>query len=106
MYRGTTPTLIFTLPFPCDKMSVCSIAFAQHIVPYSKDPEVVLEKQLCDCKADGNILTLTLTETDTLKLDCHQDVEIQLRVKCGEASMASDIFKTPVGRILKDGCLT
>lgn len=106
MYRGTTPTLIFTLPFEASAISVCSIAFAQYSSRYAKEAEVVLEKSLTDCEAEGSTLKLTLSEEETLGLDDNQDVEIQLRVKCGETAMASEIFRTSVGRILKDGCLT
>ena len=105
MYRGTTPTLTFTLPFSCDQLSVVSIAFAQKKMPYAKEAEVVLEKALCDCQMNGNTLALTLSEEDTLALDCHYLVEIQLRAKVGDVTMASEIIPESVGRILKDGCL-
>ena len=105
MYRGTTPTLIFTLPFACEKIDTCSIAFAQREPRYGVQTQVVLEKALTYCVATENDLSLTLSEEDTLKLDSSQDVEIQLRVRCGSVSMASEIFRTPVGRILKDGRL-
>lgn len=105
MYRGTTPTLTFTLPFSCDQLSVVSIAFAQKKMPYAKEAEVVLEKALCDCQMNGNTLALTLSEEDTLALDCHYLVEIQLRAKVGDVTMASEIITESVGRILKDGCL-
>lgn len=105
MYRGTTPTLTFTLPFPCDQLNFVSIAFAQKKTPYDKDATLVMEKLLTDCRADGKTLSLTLSESDTLALDCHFPVEIQLRVKCNGASMASDIITEDVQRILKDGCL-
>lgn len=99
MYRGTTPTLNFTLPFDCANITALSVAFAQ-------DEVVVLEKTYDDCAMDGNKLSVTLTEDDTLLLDCDKrEVEIQLRVGCGESRMASKIIKTSVDRILKDGCL-
>ena len=98
MYRGTTPTLKFTLPFSCDDITLCSVAFAQ-------DGNVVLEKELHDCNMQGNVISVTLTEDDTLALDCRSHVEIQLRVGCGETRLASNIIKVGVGRILKDGCL-
>lgn len=105
MYRGTTPTLNFTLPFLCDQLDYVSIAFAQKKTPYDKDSTVVMEKLLTDCSKKEKTLSLTLSETDTLLLDCHYPVEIQLRVKCNGASMASDIITEDVQRILKEGCL-
>lgn len=72
---------------------------------YQAESELVLEKTLADCRLDGNWLHLDLTEEDTLSLDSHSDLEIQLRVECNGKKMASEIFTTTVGRILKDGCL-
>lgn len=99
MYRGTTPTLTFTLPFDCSNITALSVAFAQN-------EQVVFEKVYKDCVLDGNKVVVTLAEEDTLLLDCHKrEVEIQLRVGCGASKMASRIIKTSVDRILKDGCL-
>jgi hypothetical protein len=105
MYRGTTPTLTFTLPFEASKLDYLSIAFAQKATPYAKDATLILEKELRHCTLNGNAVVLELTENDTLAMDCHFDVEIQLRAKCAGKSMASKIYTVPVKRILKDGCL-
>lgn len=105
MYRGTTPTLRFTLPFPCEEIDVCSIAFSQKLTPYADESELIFEKKLSDCSVSEKNLTLTLSEEDTLKLRSDTEVEIQLRVACGEARLASPIFKKPAERILKDGPL-
>lgn len=99
MYRGTTPTIIFTLPFEGSRITALNLCFAQ-------GGECVLEKDLAACKVDGNTLQVSLTETDTLLLDDRKGmVEMQLRVGCGEARMASNIMQLSVRRILKDGCL-
>ena len=99
MIRGTTPTLTFTLPFDCSTLTKANIAFAQN-------GHVVLEKDLTECTVDGNTLTLTLSENDTLQLNSnHKVVEIQIRAAVGETRLASNIVQTTVNRILKDGCL-
>lgn len=98
MIRGTTPTLNFTLPFECSTLTACSIAFAQ-------DKVVVLEKTLGDCQMNGNVLSVELTQEDTLSLDCQKVLEIQVRCGRGAAKLASQIIREDVGRILKDGCL-
>ena len=105
MYRGTTPTLTFTLPFEAATLDVLSIAFAQVVETRGKKPVVVLEKTLGDCELSGNVISLALTEADTLSLDDKQHVEIQLRAAVNGKSMASCIYRVPVERILKDGCL-
>ena len=62
MYRGTTPTLTFTLPFPSSKLTLCNVAFAQ-------EGNVVLEKDLSDCQIGENTLTVQLSEEETLQLE-------------------------------------
>ena len=99
MRRGTTPTHTFTLPFDCSEITKLHIAYAQ-------DDEVLVEKTLSDCECDGNVLTVTLAEEETLLFDCKKRcAEIQLRVARGVKKLASDIFKVPIDRILKEGCL-
>lgn len=105
MYRGTTPTITFTLPFEASKLDVLSIAFAQKENPYAKAATMMFEKTLADCTLQDNSVICELTEKDTLRLNSAYDVEIQLRVKCAGKSMASEVYSVPVGHILKDGCL-
>ena len=96
--RGSTPILTFTLPFDVSAAEVLNIAFSQR-------ESLVFEKELCDCDISGNVVTVHLSQDDTIKLDCHFLLEIQLRpVICGEA-LVSNIIVTDVGRILKEGCL-
>lgn len=98
MIRGTTPTLNFTLPFASSEISTLSIAFAQQ-------GRTVIEKQLSDCTQDENVLTVRLTQAETLSLNSVFAVEIQIRCLCGETALASNIINTSVGRILKEGVL-
>lgn len=105
MYRGTTPTITFTLPFEAAKIDAMFITFAQKETPYAKDSIVIFEKSLADCKAFGNEISLTLTEEDTLRLKSREDVEIQIRAASGEIKMASPVYVEPVCRILKEGPL-
>ena len=100
MYRGTTPTLTFRLPIDTGSITVLSIAVAQGRL-------VKIEKTLSDVHLDGNVISCTLTEDETLSLTAGASVEakIQLRVGVGEQRMASQIFTVPVKRILRDGAL-
>ena len=99
MIRGTTPTLEFTLPFSSDDLSVAFVTLSQF-------GKVVIDRPLSQCKCDNNVLIVKLTQEETLKLNCDIKTEIQLRAKTktGEA-LASDIFKVPTDRILKDGVI-
>ena len=100
MYRGTTPTLTFRLPIDTGSITVLSIAVAQ-------GRQVKIEKTLSDAHLEGNVISCTLTEAETLSLIAGAGVEakIQLRVGVGEQRMASQIFTVPVERILRDGAL-
>lgn len=96
--RGTTPTLTFTLPFAASAITALSIAFAQKRA-------VILEKKLSDVKIDGNSVSVTLTENETLSFLERTSLEIQMRCYCGRSKMASQIISVPIKRILKEGCL-
>lgn len=99
MVRGTTPTLEFTLPFDTSNLAAAWVTLAQ------SDSEV-LTKTLEECKCEGKMLLVKLTQEETLKLQQENNTEIQLRVrtKAGEA-LASDIITRNTDRILKDGVI-
>lgn len=99
MYRGTTPTITFNLPFDESRITALNLCFAQQ-------GEIVLEKVLEDCKLEKNALQVGLTEQETLLFDTKKGmVEMQLRIGCGDSRMVSNIMSLSVERILKDGCL-
>lgn len=98
--RGTTPTLVFTLPFAAAGLTSAYITFRQASA-------VALEKTLADCTASGNTLALPLTQTDTLALMSSAYADIQIRaVTAGGAAIASDVVTAAVGEILKDGVIS
>lgn len=97
--RGTTPTLQFVLPFDVGTL-------ADAYVTISQNGTVLVDKPLTDCKCDNKTLTVTLTQEDTLRLDCNCVSEIQIRAKtAGGEVIASNIIRTSTGRILKDGII-
>lgn len=100
MYRGTTPTFTFNLPIRADSITALSITFRQ-------PGREAIEKTLADCAADGQTLTCSLTEAETLSLYANTPypLEIQLRAGVGTSRMASQIFTVPVERILKESAL-
>lgn len=99
MIRGTTPTLKFTLPFSIDTIDKLYVSICQNNV-------IVIEKSLYECTYQDNVLSVTLTQEDTLKLSCDSKAEIQIRAltKHNE-SIASNIVTVCVDRILKDGTI-
>lgn len=89
MYRATTPTHIFTLPFDTEQIRRVQITY--------KQGETVLEKTEADCTMDGSDIKVTLSQDETLRFAANSldnRVSIQLRVltKTGQV-MASKIVK-------------
>lgn len=99
MIRGTTPKLEFTIPFDTSEL-------AEAFVTLSQNDTVIIDKTLSDCKCDVHMLSVRLTQEETLKLSCNSRTDIQLRVrtKAGDA-LASNIFTVSTYKILKDGVI-
>ena len=97
MRRGTTPTNTFTTD--TDITSATAV-----YITYKQNGKTVFEKTLEDLNITAEEIEVTLTQAETLALNDKQDVDIQIRVKFpGNEAIASNIIKTTVGRILKDG---
>lgn len=100
MIRGTTPTHTFKLPFDTEMVRNAMVIYAQNDV-------VVLEKEAQDCAMQGDEISVTLSQNDTLKFDCHSKVQIQLRVlTMGGDALASDVYVVSVGKCLNDEVLS
>ena len=96
MRRGTTPTIVFTLPFNVSEINNVEIYFSQ-------DDELLLTKTMDECVLAGNTITVTLSQQDTLALD-ELKTEIQVRFMFNDGSVeATGIAKTKIQKILKDG---
>lgn len=97
MIRGTTPTLEFSLPFEVASLSALYVTFKQL-------GRTVVEKQLKDCRYDGKVLYVDLTQNDTLSFTAGQQVDMQIRAKFTSGKVvASEIMTTSVQRVLKGG---
>lgn len=99
MIRGTTPLLEFTLPFDVSQIAEAYVTFCQ-------SGRMVIEKRLDECEAEGNMLSIRLTQEETLGLSTVYTTEIQIRVRLlsGDA-LASNIIRVNTERILKDGVI-
>lgn len=73
MIRGTTPTHVFELP-------VDAALIDKVLVVYAQNGEEVFHKTKKDCQMDGMELSVRLTQTDTLKLSCGYNAQIQLKM--------------------------
>ena len=96
--RGTTPKIIFTLPFPASTLSSVYITFSQGRAE-------TLVKHGDQIVAEGNTLTVRLTQDETLRFVDRQ-VEIQIRaIDMDGNAIASGIVTADVARILKNGVI-
>lgn len=99
MYRGTTPTLKFTLPFDTSTLDAVWVTIAQ-------GGKVIINKTKVDCDLKGKDISVTLTQAETLALTAENKAEIQLRVLTKDGlALASAIFRENTDCILKDGVI-
>ena len=87
MFRATTPTHIFALPFDTSLLQKIRITYQQGDV-------TVLQKTEADCTLTSSEIKVMLTQEETLLFAQDERVSIQLRVKTTTGQvMASDIEK-------------
>lgn len=99
MFRGTTPTLKFALPFDTSTLAAAWVTLAQ-------SGKVIVDRPLEDCVLSGNELSVTLTQEETIQLTAEHRVDIQLRVRTtDDTALASKVFTLTAERILKDGVI-
>lgn len=112
MYRGTTPTVTINCDVDASEFVAMLVTFkVRKRSTYGKPQEIEVTKKLGDdgVEVDGQVITISLTQADTLLLgsldpDADQTVEVQVRGRLAdERAFASNIMTTPLSRILKDG---
>lgn len=109
IYRGTTPTHIFSFPFEQNKVQVLKISYFQKgSVKFTKNLEDVIFDQV------NGTIELQLTQEDTLSfekynwLDRAKDstILIQIRVKLNDENCwVSEVMKERLGDVLLDGVI-
>lgn len=105
MIRGTTPTHKFELPFKMNNIKAMQVIYAQaddNTKEYCKK----IVKNTDDCKLEGNVISVNLTQEDTLSLRHGAIVNIQLRVLLNDGKcFVSNIIKDMVHPCLSDEVL-
>ena len=99
MFRATTPTHIFALPFDTSLLQEIRIT-------YQQNERTVLQKTEADCTLTENEIKVTLSQEETLLFTSGKRVSIQLRVltTAGQV-MASEIEKVSVKACLDEEVL-
>lgn len=99
MRRGTTPTITITAEGLADiKVKKAFLTIKQ------QDTE--LTKTLDDIQIDGETITVTLTQEETLMFTGDTNANLQIRVLSdSDTAYASQIVQVHIGNILKDGVI-
>lgn len=87
MIIGSTPTYTFTLPTAMEDVAEVKVTFAQG--------SVAVSKKLADCQMAENILTLKLSQEDTLSF-CEGVVEIQIKVLISKGDDMNVLVSDPM----------
>ena len=72
--RGTTPTHDFELPYPQEFIKDARITYVQN-------REAVITKTLEECRFENNVLSIDLTQEETLLFMPNKIVNIETRVQ-------------------------
>lgn len=93
MRRGTTPTHTFTLPFETSIINSLRIT-------YEQENKVILTKETDDCDIHDNIVSVQLTQEETLKFICNTPAKCQLKIRRNDNVVASEVFNFFVSECL------
>ena len=98
MTRGTTPTLVFEIPYLATDIHNAWLTVAQH-------GQSVINLDLEALEVADNQITATLTQQQTLRL-VPGDCQLQLRLLLdGQQAVASQQIEVHVHDILRDGVI-
>lgn len=94
--QGTTPTIIFNLPFNVSDIENCEVYFGQN-------DELLVTKGYNDCTLSGTTMSVTLLQSETLQFDPEEKLQIQARFRYNDGNVeATDIAKIKVGDLLSE----
>lgn len=100
IFRGTTPTLTFTLPFEADNLDAFWISFKQQ-----NKVEMNKEKDSPGVSQVTNTITVTLSQEETLRFGTGKClVQIRARDKNAKA-IASNTMSVEVADVLRSGVI-
>lgn len=102
MTRGTTPTLIFNF---CEDIGV--FRASKIIVSFAQSGETLFDKEI-DIEKDvkENVVTLTLTQEETLAMKAGGYVQYQIRLLINGQAYATPIYKSIVLDVLNESTIT
>lgn len=94
MRRGTTPTHTFTLPFDIATVKKLRITYEQDGFKLVKE----------EYDAQGNKISVKLTQSETLSFDCEKPARAQLKVRTQDDNVhVSNIVTLMIGECIDGG---
>ena len=99
MIRGTTPTLLFNLPF-----SATVIKSAEITIKYVDGlKKILIKKLLCDCELGETTIGTRLTQEETLQFPAPASVSVQLRIlTTDDIVLATEAYTVKVKKLLAE----
>lgn len=98
MIRGTTPTHRFRVSVDLREADVVWLT-------YSQREKVVVEKNKADLEITENMVTVKLTQEDTLKFK-EDSVYVQIRARFADGTaVACPVRRTTAQKVLKEGII-
>lgn len=103
MYRATTPTHTFALPFDTSQCSIIQVTYRQCNKGFTK---LYKDNILPDgMTLDEDTIILKLTQEETLLFKADEPVNVQVRVMKGSSVYASQIVSVYVNSSLNEDIL-
>lgn len=100
LFRGTTPTLNFIFNYNLEDLNITNL-----YVTFSQNGETKLERTLGELEISKNKIRTSLSQEETLKFVADRTIYIQIRMKVDGNAYATNIIKTTLNDILKDGVI-
>lgn len=97
--RGTTPSINFDFGINLSQLDIADLYLS-----FSQNNTVLFEKTKDDVEFFDTYISVSLSQTETLKLKSDELLYIQSRIKLDNGECyASNIIKSYVSDVLKDG---
>ena len=97
--KGCTIKNTFSIPYAKEEVKAMFIT-------YSQKGAVILEKEVSQCEFGDGVVSVTLSQEDTLKFSDCTSVQIQIRARLENGiATKSNIIQTITDNVLKDGVI-
>lgn len=93
--RGTTPTHKFALPFAASVVKDLTVTYCR------ENGEVIVKKRLRDCAVEDDVVSVTLSQQESLSFEPEEIVEVQIKL----STDGGNVLASPKYRIAVEDAL-